>query len=136
MRAIVAALMKPYELTVKAPFTTPFATGVKTTVTVQLVPEARVATHEFPVRLNGDETAILRALRERYLCSRWLPSARHLARPRVASVNVICNGVMPIPDADWPMPLSSTCTGATPDVDEETVSVAVSAPAAAGVKMT
>ena len=47
----------------------------------------------------------------------------------------ICAGSILIPDADWPIPVSGTWTGATPIVEEDTLSAAVSRPAAVGVKV-
>ena len=56
--------------------------------------------------------------------------------PRFGCVKLICEGRMLIPDEDRPAPLSGTCTGTTPAVDEDTVKVAVSCPGVTGVKLT
>jgi hypothetical protein len=55
-------LGKPDALSVRLPFTTPFAVGVKMTPTVQFAPAARVAPQEFAIRLNGGDTLIVRLL--------------------------------------------------------------------------
>jgi hypothetical protein len=51
-------------------------------------------------------------------------------------MKLICEGWMVIPDEDSPVPERGTCTGETPEVDEDTVSVAVSWLAVAGAKLT
>jgi hypothetical protein len=51
-------------------------------------------------------------------------------------VKIICAGLMLIPEAAWPIPLSGTWAGVTPEVEEDTTSVADNCPADAGVKPT
>ena len=59
-----------------------------------------------------------------------------LACPIVACVNAICAGLALRPDAAIPAPLNATATAFTPNVEDETVSVAAFPPVAVGVKIT
>lgn len=55
VRTALAAMAKDDELAVRAPVTTPFPAGVKTTPVVQLAPAGSVGEHVFWTRLNGEE---------------------------------------------------------------------------------
>ena len=56
--------------------------------------------------------------------------------PTLVTAKVNCGGLTFKPDQTCPAPFSGTVAGATPRVEEETVSVAALPPAAAGVKIT
>ena len=105
---------------------TPFTVGVKTTPVVQLSPAARVEPHVFWVRLNGGETARIRPLAELLLALVTVAICAAPGWPSVICVKVIWDGLIENPDKDCPVPVSGTWTGSTPEVDEETVSVAES----------
>ena len=59
---------------------------------------------------------------------------RRAGLARATTGNVSCVGFVARPAVSCPEPFSGTETGATPEVDEETTSVAAMAPVAAGVK--
>ncbi len=90
----------------------------------------------FCVKLNGAVTASVNPVALTLLVLLIVAVCAMLAWPSVASVNVICAGLTFSPDAATPAPLNATVTAFTPSVEEVTVSVAVFAPVAAGVKIT
>ena len=103
---------------------------------MQLAPAARLALQVFCVTLNCAVGAKAGAANEALLVLVTVTVCAALVWPTAVTAKVSCAGLTFSPDQTCPVPFSATVTGATPEVEEVTVSVAALPPVAAGEKIT
>jgi len=131
--ATVAGVATAEELTVSAPDEAPPELGWKTTEAVQFAPAARLPVQVFCAMLNGALAASESDPISYPLELVTVTACAVLDCPAATTAKAICDGFVARPVESCPDPFNCTVAGATPEVDDDTASVAAIAPVADGV---